>query len=574
MTLIELFEQSTHQFANHSLILTHNGTEYQGLSYSDAHQQVLQLASGLVKAGVEMGDRVAILSENRAEWMIADLAILYAGAIVTTLSAKLIEKEDLRARIENAEPRILLVSDKQFDKVASLNTNVRIINFDSSAYLELQQSGDKASDTEVQERMKRVHDNDPATIIFTSGTTGNPKGVVLSHHNNVVHIDKHRPLGDFQDRSCTMAFLPLDHCLFHAFFYMAMAHGASVAIPQFGKTPLDTMLNMMKNIREAHPDLLVVVPAMLQTFKMLLIQQGCHDDVAKAKAFFGGRLHHFAAGGALTDAETERFFLRLNLPIHIGYGMTEATAGVSRSYPAHHRTGSIGRPASLQQEVKVVDEQGQECATHVSGEIIYRGETVMLGYWRNPEATREVLTDDGWFHTGDLGHFDEDGYLYIDGRVKSMLISNSGEKYSPEGIEAALIEQSPLIKQVLLHNQQSPCTIALICPNKAQLRAAINQQGLSLKTEEGQNAAINLIREVLATYRKGGSKSGTFPDIWLPNTFALISEPFSPENGQMTPTQKLIRHKIAAAYQQRIAELFTPAGMNPLNEANRQAIND
>ena len=576
-TVLDQFLQSVERYPQHDCLLENLGQGYHALSYTEVHRRVVNLSAALIAQGIHRGDRVAILSENRLAWTLTDLAILHAGAIVVTLSTKLIENEDLLSRLQNSGAETIFVSASQRDRIMGLKDKTslrRVICFDDADFDALEAEGSRylaapTGDTPEQ-RNAATQADDPAVIIYTSGTTGNPKGVVLTHRNNVAHAEKHRPLGDYNDKSCTLALLPLDHCLFHSFFYMAMANGASIAMPQQGRNPLETMLNMTKNIQETHPDILVLVPAMLQGFKLMLHQKGIAQDPQRTLEFFGGRLRYLIAGGALTDPETERFFLNLGLPIHIGYGMTEATAGVSRSYPGQHRTGTVGRPASLNQEVLIVDEEGNECAANTSGEILYRGETVMQGYWQNPEATREVLTADGWFHTGDMGHLDDDGFLYIDGRVKSLLISNSGEKYSPEGIESTLIEACPLIQQIMLYNQQSPCTIALIVPRREALAQAIAP--LSLDTTEGQDAAITLLQQAIATYRKGGALAGTFPDIWLPATFALLHDPFSVENGQLTATQKLARHKVAKAYSERIASLFTPAGMNPHNDANRNAI--
>ena len=539
------------------------------MTFAEVHHAVRRLAQGLVQTGIRPGDRVAILSENRAEWMLADLAILYAGAIVVTLSAKLIGSNDLLIRLRDAAPKAIFVSAAQRPKIEALASETslqHIFCFDDASYSSLfEVSGTYPLDHSITS-------STPALIIYTSGTTGTPKGVVLSHGACVAHTVKHQKLGDFHVGSCTLAILPLDHCLFHSFFYQAMADGAAIAIPQQGRTPLESMLHLTKNIQEVHPDILVVVPALLQTFKVLLAQQRISDNCDAVQRFFGGRLRYFIAGGALTDAETELFFQQLNLPIHIGYGMTEVTAGISRSYPKHHRTGSVGRPEALGQEVRVIDEQGRDCPVMRSGEIIYRGATLMTGYWNNPEATHEVVNEDGWFHTGDMGHLDADGFLYIDGRVKSLLISSSGEKYSPEGIESSILETSPYISQVMLHNHQSPCTIALIVPNVEALKSALRQQGLSLATEAGLSAAIGLIQASLGAYRRGGSHCGLFPDPWLPVTFAILDRPFTAESGELTSTQKLVRRNITATYADRIEQLFTPQGMNPQNEMNRQAL--
>ena len=570
-TIIELFEHTVAQYPDHNFILENHGQGYRGMTFSEVHKTVLHLSDRLIEMGVQPGDRVAILSENRAEWMLADLVIIYTGAIVVTLSAKLIEGQDLLVRLQNSGAETIFVSRAQWPKIERLKAQTslkRIFCFDDASYQDLLQGGHQ---TTPKARIFQPEPSTPALIIYTSGTTGMPKGVVLSHRACVAHTIKHQRIGDFRPDSCTLALLPLDHCLFHSFFYQALADGAAIAIPQQGNSPLETMLHLTKNIQEVHPDTLIVVPALLQTFKVLLTQQHIDGDIEAVRRFFGGRLRYFIAGGALTDAETETFFMNLGLPIHIGYGMTEVTAGISRSCPEQHRTGSVGCPATLRQDVRIVDENGQDCPLMKSGEILYRGETLMSGYWHNPEATREVMTEDGWFHTGDLGHLDADGFLFIDGRVKSLLISNSGEKYSPEGIESSILETSPYIQQVMLYNQQSPCTIALVVPAIETIRATLRKQEITLDSEEGQNAAISLIQESLNAYRRNGSHANLFPDLWLPMTFAILDRPFSAQDGLLTATSKLVRHKIAKAYATRIQALFTPQGMNPQNEANRQA---
>lgn len=570
-TIIEMFEHTVAKYPDHNFILENQGQGYRGMTFAEVHAAVLHLSQGLIEMGVRPGDRVAILSENRAEWMLADLAAIYSGAIVVTLSAKLIEGQDLLVRLQNSGAESIFVSRTQLPKIERLKAETslkRIFCFDDSSYRDLLHRGWQSSSAAP---VFQPEPSTPALIIYTSGTTGMPKGVVLSHGACVAHTIKHQRIGDFRPDSCTLALLPLDHCLFHSFFYQALADGAAIAIPQQGNSPLEAMLHLTKNIQEVHPDTLIVVPALLQTFKVLLTQQHIADDIEAVRRFFGGRLRYFIAGGALTDAETETFFMNLGLPIHIGYGMTEVTAGISRSCPEQHRTGSVGRPATLRQDVRIVDETGQDCPPMKSGEILYRGETLMSGYWHNPEATREVMSEDGWFHTGDLGHLDADGFLFIDGRVKSLLISNSGEKYSPEGIESSILETSPYIQQVMLYNQQSPCTIALVVPAVEAIRATLRKQSLTLNTEAGQDAAIRLIQDSLNAYRREGSHAGLFPDPWLPMTFAILDRPFSAQDGLLTATSKLVRHKIAMAYAVRIQSLFTPQGMNPLNEANRQA---
>jgi long-chain acyl-CoA synthetase len=221
--------------------------------------------------------------------------------------------------------------------------------------------------------------------------------------------------------------------------------------------------------------------------------------------------------------------------------------------------------------VKICDSEGKKLPTGEMGEIVVKGENVMAGYWKNPESTAETIKD-GFLYTGDLGYINHEGLLYVKGRFKSLLISSDGEKYSPEGIEEAMVEHSPYIDQIMLYNNQSPYTIALIVPNKEQLKRKVAQKNLTLESEEGRIAAIKKIEKELNKYRKGGEYEGMFPERWLPSTFTLLPEPFTEQNQMINSTMKMVRGKIEKAYQNRITELYSAEGKIIINPYNQNAL--
>jgi len=236
-----------------------------------------------------------------------------------------------------------------------------------------------------------------------------------------------------------------------------------------------------------------------------------------------------------------------------GYGLTEAAPVLSANARACHKLGSSGPPLP-DLDVRIRDEQGRDLPPGTKGEIVVRGENVMLGYWQNPKATAETIRD-GWLHTGDLGYLDADGFLYVLGREKSLLIGHDGEKYSPEGIEEALVEHSRYIDQIMLHNNQSPTTVALVVPNQEAVGAYLARHGHAPGTAEADAAVVRLLQSEIDAYRAGGKHAGTFPERWLPSRIGVLEEPFTEQNGLVNSTMKMVRGKIEARYSDRLAEL-------------------
>ncbi len=213
---------------------------------------------------------------------------------------------------------------------------------------------------------------------------------------------------------------------------------------------------------------------------------------SKIRENFGGRLQFFIGGGALLDIELQHFFYAIGIPMFQGYGLTEAAPVISSNTPSKHKLGTSGC-AVENLEIRILDEEGNICQPGKKGEIVVRGENVMKGYWENDKTTKEVLKE-GWLYTGDLGYLEKDGFLHVLGRFKSLLIGNDGEKYSPEGIEEALVDHSAYIDQCMLYNNQNPFTVGLIVPSKVALLNYLASKSIEPQTEEGINAVINLIR--------------------------------------------------------------------------------
>jgi long-chain acyl-CoA synthetase len=392
-----------------------------------------------------------------------------------------------------------------------------------------------------------------------------------------------------------------------------MACGATAATVQVGRTGAETLRNIPLNIKEVKPHFILSVPSLAKTFKKniesnikkkgamterlfnwgMAINQCYYGDsnldrkglrallkplvalfdkvvFSKVREGFGGEIRFFIGGGALLDKDLQKFYIGVRMPMFQGYGLSEATPVISSNGPDLYRFGSSGKLVKPI-EVKICDADGKELPTGELGEIVVRGENVMKGYWKNPESTADTVRD-GWLYTGDLGYMSEENLLYVKGRFKSLLISSDGEKYSPEGIEEAFVEHLPTVDQVILYNNQSPYTIALLVPNKENIRTRLKEQGLDLTTEEGRKAGVQLIDADIARFKKGGDLAELFPDRWLPSTFAVLPEAFTEQNGMMNSTMKIVRGKIEKAYADRIEALYTPEGKSFLNEKNLDSL--
>jgi long-chain acyl-CoA synthetase len=292
---------------------------------------------------------------------------------------------------------------------------------------------------------------------------------------------------------------------------------------------------------------------------------------ARVRENFGGRLEFFVGGGALLDIELQRFFYAIGIPMMQGYGLTEAAPVISSNSVKKHKLGSSGT-VSPKLELKICDTNGKEVLRGEQGEIVIRGENVMAGYWKNEEATRQTIID-GWLHTGDMGYMDADGFLFVLGRFKSLLIGDDGEKFSPEGIEEAIVGQSTFIDQCMLYNNQNPYTVALIVPNKEAIKRWIQEKHHLMHGMDEKKSVLKLIESEIHEYKTGRKHGTLFPQRWLPTSIAVLDEPFTEENQLINSTLKLVRGKVIEYYSDRIRFLYTPEAKDICNVQNLQAMN-
>ena len=253
-----------------------------------------------------------------------------------------------------------------------------------------------------------------------------------------------------------------------------------------------------------------------------------------------------------------------------GYGLSEATPVISTNAPSkrNHRFGSSGRLVQPL-EIKILDDEGRELPVGQKGEIVIKGENVMAGYWKNPESTADTVRN-GWLHTGDMGYMSEDNFLYVLGRFKSLLISSDGEKYSPEGMEEAMVDKSPYIDQIIVYNNQNPYTIALAVPAKENLNRLLQERGI--EGEARYTEAAKIIAAEVAKYRTGGAYADEFPDRWVPAVVAIADEAFTEQNGLVNSTMKIVRNKVEKHFAEAIAHAYTPEGKAVDNARNIAAL--
>ena len=620
-TIISFLNEAVEKYSERPFLYeARTGTDYTSLSYKEVQDKARQFAAGLMALGIEAGDRVALISEGKNNWVIGELGVLHAGAVCVPLSVKLETEQDISFRVNHSECCAIMASDQQIAKIrpmkGAFSTVRQYILLDPEETLQenetlfnsIIEQGKKLlanNPSALEERIKAVTPDSLANISYTSGTTANPKGIMLSHGNYVCNSEQAvEHLNGIPSHFRQLLILPWDHSFGHtAGIYSFMKCGASLASVAMGKSPMEVLRNVPKSLKAINPHLLMSVPALASNFRKnieagiekkgkltsMLFRKALktayaynkegfnkgsggrfwmkpllafYDKIifSKVRESFASNMEFFIGGGALLDIELQRFFYAIGIPMYQGYGLSEATPIISANCPHAHKLGSSGKPLP-HMDIKIVDDKMQVVPTRKKGEIIIRGGNVMKGYWKNPEATAETIVD-GWLRTGDMGYIDNDGYLYVLGRTKSLLISDDGEKFSPEGIEESIMAQSPFINQIVLYNNQRPYTTAFITVNPVELKK---------RTSDPSEAAL-LIEKEIAEYLKGGKNDGMFPYRWLPSAFAVIEEPFTEKNGMVNSTMKIVKHKVYSAYASRIEELYTPAGKKSTSPANLEVL--
>ena len=624
-TIIDFVEKYTHQFATSPYLREKVDGEWKIITQEQTRETAYRIGAGLMSLGLKKGDKIALLSESRSMWILAELGALYAGATDVPLSVNLGEGKDLVFRINHSDSKWILVSGNHLPKIRAILPECpaveKVIVFDDTAFdytslepgeiriSEIMAMGDeflKAHRDEFVARYKSIGPDDYANISYTSGTTADPKGILLTHRNYTANVAQGNSVISIDEGNVMLIILPLDHCFAHvAGMYTMMYYGGSIAFVPIGKNAMATLRNIPTAIAEVRPHVMLSVPALARNFKKniengikkkgpkveKLFNFALRNAIAYNKEYynrggfanawrkplvalfdklifknvresFGGRMKFFVGGGALLDIELQRFFCAVGMPMFQGYGLTEATPIICANSTGHAIFGSSGRLVKPM-DIKICDAEGKEVP------IGQKGENVMAGYWKNPKATAETVVD-GWLHTGDMGYicpFDTD-FLYVVGRFKSLLISSDGEKYSPEGFEDSLTDGSKFINSVVLHNNQDPYTMVLIVPDKGALKEYVQAKGLDPDSRDGKIAMLDKIQEEIDSYKKGGRHEGMFPERWLPSAVVICDEEFTIANKMLNSTSKIVRGKVEEHYADRIAYAYTAEGKLLHNEKN------
>jgi long-chain acyl-CoA synthetase len=591
-TLNEIFFFASDRFLGRPVALrAKRHGQWVDISYTDVFGWVHDASLGLLELGVAPGDRVAILSENRPEWAYTDYACLAARCadvpVYPTLPAKQIEYI-LR---DSGAVAVCVSSRIQLSKVqeirAALPALRHVIVFDEEVedpgvlrWTELLAKGRAAHSkySQWQAEALLVTPDDLATIIYTSGTTGEPKGVMLTHGNIASNVATCAALLDVNDRDECLSLLPLSH-IFERMAGHYQMYNAGVVINY-----AESIEAVAGNLAEVRPMICCAVPRLYEKIYARVMESASTGPLLKKKVFFwakrvgeewatrtldrkmipfdlklaravanrlvfskirervGGRLRYFISGGAPLNPEIARFFYAVGIPILEGYGLTETSPVVSTNTPSQLKIGTVGRPIP-----------GVDVMIAADGEILIRGPNVMQGYFNKPEATREVLESDGWFHSGDIGELDAEGFLKITDRKKDLIVTAGGKKIAPQQVEG-LLKLNKFVSNAVLLGDRRRFPLALIVPNFERLEAWASEAGLKWQTRE-ELAAIPVVNEFLAAEcRKNLRDLAQFE---VPKKFLILSRDFSIESGELTPKLSVRRRVVEEHYADSIESLYS-----------------
>ncbi|MFC0313827.1 AMP-dependent synthetase/ligase [Gordonia phosphorivorans] len=552
---------------------------------AEAAGQVRALAKGLIASGINPGDRVALLSATRLEWTLLDFAIWTAGAtpvpIYDSSSAPQIDwiLEDSSATgiiVENEAKRALLAD------VAHVTPATLVFTIDPaqgpSLMEQLTAAGADVTDAEVEARRTSLRADSPATLIYTSGTTGRPKGVMLAHANLLGEIGgvlDSSMSGMLGDGKRLLLFLPMAHVLARAINLVALEAGVAVGYTADIK-------NLLPTFETFRPSLILSVPRVFEKVynsarhkaydssvikgkifdraastaiaystasdsgsvgTVLELRRKLYDQLvySKLRAALGGQCEMAISGGAPLGARLGHFFRGVGIPVFEGYGLTETTAAITVNTPGHARMGTVGRPIPGN-TVRIGDD----------GEVLLKGAVVFGGYWQNPDATAESLTD-GWFHTGDIGTLDADGYLKITGRKKEIIVTAGGKNVSPAPLED-IMRAHPLISQAMVVGDQRPFIATLITLDPEAVPAWLERNGKDPATTMRELVKDHQLHAEVQTAID--EANATVSHAEAIKKFRILRDDFTEETGELTPTLKVKRKVVADKYDHQIEKLY------------------
>ncbi len=584
----QMITEKVKEYSSYTALQYKTDTTWKSLTYAEFGDNINRLAAALILAGVEKGDNVGIYSANRYEWAVTDFACILAGAIsVPIYSTNTMEQA--RFIIEDAGIRLMFVgNDLQYqnlEAIVSEGIPVKVISYDAEIQINssfAEYFKDFTADKnpldvkdEIQTRQDTIKKDDTTTIIYTSGTTGNPKGVMLTHANLFHQFEAVDAHFNISHKDTSLCFLPLSHVYERMWSYYVYLKGAT-------HTYLEDPKKIIETLAEVKPTAMVSVPRLYEKiyatimnrqetasylkkilFKQALkIGEAYHTRLRKNKPIsFGLKVKHhicdklvlskvrdvvggdknfFSAGGAPLEQSIEEFFFACGLLVCQGYGLTETSPMISYNTPSCFKFGTVGKPVP-------------NCEVRISedGEVQVKGPQVMKGYYNNPEKTAEEIKD-GWFKTGDVGEFDEDGFLRITDRIKDLIITSGGKNIAPLHIET-LVGKDFFIDQIVAVGDRRQFISALVVPSFDALETWAQKKAIPFVTRQ------ELVRhpDVIKFYRKRidfhSKKLAQYETI---KKFTLLAEPFSIDGGEITPTLKLKRKNISEKYKPQINVMY------------------
>ncbi len=586
-TLVDVFQHAVQRYPTNHLFGIKRGGRYQWLTYAEIGEEVDQLRAGLSQLGVDRGSSVAIIANNRPEWAIGAYATYSLGANWVPMYEAQIAS-DWRYILEDSQAKVLFVpnssiKEKTLPYLEELPHLEHIITLDGSAlqpktFKWLQQLG-RGTPTPP----RKVTPEEVCGILYTSGTTGKPKGVVLTHHNIVANLNAVHQVFPLDEHDISLSFLPWAHCFGQtAELHTLLSFGAAIGIAESPQT-------IVQNLAEVRPTILVSVPRIFnriydgvhrkmaqeswlkrslfaRTLKVasqirrqeahqatpvtISLQHKVLDKVVaqKIRDRFGGRLRYAISGGAALSVEIAEFIDNLGIMVYEGYGLTETSPIVSTNYPGERRIGSIGKALP---GVRVVV-MPNEIAPEGQGELVVYGPNVMRGYHNLPEENEKVFTPDGGFRTGDMGRIDADGFIWITGRIKEQYKLENGKYVVPAPLEERL-KLSPYIANIMLDGTNRPFNVAIIAVEMENLTTFAENARIDAPNPTALLATPEVTRLIEGEIAKYGED---FKGYERPRAFHLVAEDFSTDNDLLTPSLKVKRRNVIARYRAEIDALY------------------
>jgi long-chain acyl-CoA synthetase len=594
-TIPEMFIEVSEHYQDTKAAFQHKVNDvYVSITHYELRERVECFALGLLNLGIRKGDRIGIVSENRIEWAITDLAIACIGAVDVPIYTTLTPKQEHYIFSDCSASAVVVSNQFQLNKILEVKSelpelrHIIVINDDfksddvavkSMNYIINRGSEIRSSEERkkiLQEHIKNIDENDLLTIIYTSGTTGNPKGVMLTHKNIVSNVKSSVQAVDFKETDRFLTYLPWCHSYERTTgYYAAFSAGATIAF-------VEAIETISTNIKEFKPTYMTTVPKLLEKVRKRIFSNMEQESKMKQRIFNWAvnvgidyvRAHHsqgaspfqklnyiladklvfskirekigvenikFVSGGAPLAPEVCEFFLAVGYIVLEGYGLTEASPVVSVNRPDNLETGTVGMPLPGV-EVKIAED----------GEILVKGPNVMKGYWGDEISTRTAIDEEGWLYTGDVGVFTLKGNLKITDRKKNIFVSSGGKNIAPQPIENVLC-QSPYIDQCVLIGDKREYITALITPDFEQLKVLADSFGIkySIPSELVSNPnIIKVIKNDIDRLQKDFAKYERV------RKFHLLSEPFTIENGELTPKLSIRRHVVERKFNDLIERMY------------------